>query len=233
LLGAVPLSGWFTAPIMKTFTPTTCAVLLGATGLASGAGYYLPNQDALATAKGNAFVATADSAAAVHYNPAGLTQLERPEGQVGFYGITLGNEATVGGVGYQNEEEYQVAPHLFFGAPVNDDLAWGFGINSPYGLGNDWGQGTPFRTVITEARLAYLATTGAIAYAVTDEFSIGASLSLNYLDLALEQGVGFFPGDYLRFEGTACRSRRACRRAGSRTSSMPSAWWWRPRPLRR
>ena len=43
------------------------------------AGYYLPNQDAFATARGNAFVATADSAAAVHYNPAGMTQLDRPE----------------------------------------------------------------------------------------------------------------------------------------------------------
>jgi len=186
---------------MKTTTLTTCGVLLGATGLAPGAGYYLPNQDALATAKGNAFVATADSAAAVHYNPAGLTQLERPEGQVGFYGIVLGNDVNVGGVGYQTEEEYQVAPHLYFAAPINDDLAWGFGINSPYGLGNDWGQRTPFRTVVTEARLAYLATTGAIAYEVTDEFSVGASLSFNYLDLALEQGLGFFPGDYLRFEG--------------------------------
>lgn len=44
------------------------------TGAAFGAGYYLPKQDAFATARGNAFVATADSAAAVHYNPAGLVQ---------------------------------------------------------------------------------------------------------------------------------------------------------------
>ena len=185
---------------MKKLVCSTGGVLAIAAGLAPGAGYYLPNQDAFATAKGNAFVATADSAAAVHYNPAGLTQLERPEAQLGFYGIVLGNEANVGGLKYETETEFQVAPHLYYAGPINEDFAWGIGINSPFGLGNDWGHATPFRTVVTEARLAYIATTGAIAYAVTDEFSVGASLSLNYLDLALEQGLGPFPA-YLRFEG--------------------------------
>src|SRR5512143_1077762 len=33
-------------------------------------------KDAFATARGNAFVATADNASAVYYNPAGLTQLK-------------------------------------------------------------------------------------------------------------------------------------------------------------
>ncbi|MCP5548229.1 MAG: hypothetical protein H7A50_12740 [Akkermansiaceae bacterium] len=47
-----------------------------APSVAGAAGYYLPNQDAYATAKGNAYVATADSAASVFYNPAGMTQLE-------------------------------------------------------------------------------------------------------------------------------------------------------------
>src|SRR5690606_34614321 len=31
--------------------------------------------------------------------------------------------------------------------------------------------------------------------------SLGASVSGNYADLTLEQGLGFLPGDYLRFEG--------------------------------
>ena len=170
-------------------------------GLAFGAGYYLPNQDAFATAKGNAFVATADSAAAVHYNPAGLTQLERPQAELGFYSIQLGNEAKVGGFKYKSESEWQVAPHLYYASPINDDLSWGLGVNSPFGLGNDWGQGTPFRTVVTEARLADLATTGALAWQVTEKFSLGASVSVHYQDLALEQGLGFVPLDYLRFEG--------------------------------
>jgi long-chain fatty acid transport protein len=39
-------------------------------------GFRLPDQDAFATARGEAFAATADNASAIYYNPAGITQLE-------------------------------------------------------------------------------------------------------------------------------------------------------------
>ncbi len=177
-----------------------------APGLASGAGYYLPNQDAFATARGNAFVATADSAAAVHYNPAGLVQLDRPEAEVGVYAIVLGNEARVGGQSVEAKNELQAAPHFYFGAPINDKLSYGFGLNSPFGLGTDWGRYNNFSPVVTEARLLFASATAAIAYKLNDQLSIGASLSANYADLKLEQGlrsnpVTAIPGSYLRFEG--------------------------------
>ncbi len=47
----------------------------------------VPNQDASAIARGNAFVATADNPSAIYYNPAGITQLEGQNIQAGslFY----------------------------------------------------------------------------------------------------------------------------------------------------
>ena len=167
-----------------------------------GAGFYLPNQDAFATAKGNAFVATADSAAAVFYNPAGLTQLQAPEAQAGVYSIVLGNEANVGGQSFDTNTEFQAVPHFYYAQPVNDRLVAGFGLNSPFGLGTDWGRDTPFSPVVTESRLVYISATAAIGYKITDELSIGASLSGNYADISLEQGLGV-PGSFLRFEGDA------------------------------
>ena len=164
------------------------------------AGYYLPNQDAFATAKGNAFVATADTAAAVHYNPAGMTQVKGPEAQVGVYSIVLGTTAKNGGVKTEAETELQAAPHIYYVQPFNDRLSFGFGLNSPFGLGTDWGRNTPFSPVITEARLLFASATSAVAYKVTDQFSLGASASLNYADLSLEQGLGV-PGSFLRFSG--------------------------------
>ncbi len=164
------------------------------------AGYYLPNQDAFATARGNAFVATADSAAAVFYNAAGMTQLDKPEAQVGVYAIVLGNEANVAGQSSDAKTELQAAPSLFYVQPYNDKLSFGFGLNSPFGLGTDWGRDTNFSTVVTEARLMYISGTAAVAYKVTNELSVGASLSVNYADLTLEQGLGT-PGSYLRFSG--------------------------------
>lgn len=169
-------------------------------GGAMAAGYYLPNQDAFATARGNAFVATADSAAAVFYNPAGMTQLKQPEAEAGVYSIVLGNKATNGAVRSEAESEIQSAPQFYYAQPFNDRLSFGFGLNSPFGLGTDWGRNTPFSPVITEARLKFASATSAVAYKVTEEFSIGASVSLNYADLMLEQGLGV-PGSFLRFAG--------------------------------
>ncbi|QTN34019.1 outer membrane protein transport protein [Akkermansiaceae bacterium] len=172
-----------------------------APGLAAAAGYYLPNQDAFATARGNAFVATADSPAAVFYNPAGLTQLESPQAHVGLYSIVLGNQAEVGGMKSDAKTELQAAPHVFYSRPLSDRLTFGFGLNSPFGLGTDWGRNTNFSPVVTEARLTYLSTTAAVAYEVSETFSVGGSISVNYADLLLEQGLGP-PGSFLRFEGS-------------------------------
>src|SRR5438270_1969848 len=54
---------------------------------APGLGSRIPNQDAAAIARGNAFVATADNPSAMYYNPAGISQLEGQNAQAGslFY----------------------------------------------------------------------------------------------------------------------------------------------------
>src|SRR5271166_2905299 len=52
-------------------------------------GFRLPDQDAFATARGEAFVATADNPSAIYYNPAGITQLEGSNVRGGVYGIYL------------------------------------------------------------------------------------------------------------------------------------------------
>src|SRR5881392_1187034 len=49
---------------------------------ALGLGSRIPNQDAAAIARGNAFVATADNPSAMYYNPAGITQLDGQNIQV-------------------------------------------------------------------------------------------------------------------------------------------------------
>src|ERR1035438_4359894 len=61
-----------------------CAVALVAIGAFAvppvfGLGFDNPDQDARATGQGEAFVAQADDASAIFYNPAGLTQLKGTE----------------------------------------------------------------------------------------------------------------------------------------------------------
>ena len=47
-------------------------------------GLRLASQDGFASARGDAFVATADNPSAIYYNPAGITQLEGNNVRAGF-----------------------------------------------------------------------------------------------------------------------------------------------------
>src|SRR5882724_7923141 len=63
---------------------TVCATVLVAVGAFAvpavfGLGFDNPDQDARATGQGEAFVAQADDASAMYYNPGGLTQIKGTE----------------------------------------------------------------------------------------------------------------------------------------------------------
>ena len=52
------------------------AMLFGRVASLFAKGFRLPDQDAFAPARGEAFAATADNASAIYYNPAGISKLE-------------------------------------------------------------------------------------------------------------------------------------------------------------
>src|SRR5437773_11800257 len=71
--------------------PLLCILMLFALATlpAFGLGTRIPNQDAEAQARGNAFAATADTPAAIYYNPAGISQLEGLNAQFGIHLISV------------------------------------------------------------------------------------------------------------------------------------------------
>ena len=78
-------------------------------------GFRLPDQDAFATARGEAFAATADNASAIYYNPARISQLKDWDFQAGVYGIYLPltyqqpNTSRT----FENNKKLQAAPQVF------------------------------------------------------------------------------------------------------------------------
>src|SRR3954466_11941790 len=66
-----------------------CTVTVFYPRAAQALGTRIPNQDAEATAKGNAVIATADNPSAIYYNPAGITQIQGPEAQFGLHVISV------------------------------------------------------------------------------------------------------------------------------------------------
>jgi long-chain fatty acid transport protein len=161
---------------------------------ASAAGFRLPNQDAYATSRGSAFVATADNASAVYYNPAGLGQLNQEEVRIGSYLINFGIEADIAGSEYSNNNKWQAAPQMFYANP-GESFSWGFGIYAPFGLGNEWPSTTPFRTITEKAKIDYVTFSPVGSYQISDNLSLGFGLTYNYTKLDIRQGIGLAPDD--------------------------------------
>jgi long-chain fatty acid transport protein len=186
------------------------AAILGATPLTLLAGgMRLASQDAFATARGEAFVATADNPSAIHYNPAGLTQLEGGHLRGGIYGIYFDPTFTPPRPANTNtfhiEKQTAAAPQLFCTyTPRDSILSGGLGIYAPYGGAVRWPQDTGFRAVAIESKLTYLTVNPAAALKLGPNFSVGVGLMVNYARLKLEQGLLRYEEplpNFFRFEG--------------------------------
>jgi long-chain fatty acid transport protein len=146
-----------------------------------GDGFRLPDQDAFATARGEAFVATADNASAIYYNPAGISQLKGWNFRAGIYGIYLpmtyeqpNTDRT-----FENDKALQAAPQMFGTYGLKDyPITFGLGVFAPYGLGLHWAQDTGFRTLGIESLLTNISINPAVAWQVWPNFSIGARLTI-------------------------------------------------------
>jgi long-chain fatty acid transport protein len=175
---------------------------LACTFQARGVGLRLPNQDPEAIARGNAFVATADNPSAIYYNPAGITQLKGHNVQAGLYFLSTGVDyESPTGETAETDSSFVPVPQLYYVSVMEDvPVAFGLGVYVPYGLGLDWGDDNPFRTLVQEGKLLYLSINPVLAWAPHPNFSIGLGPTINYSEASLTRGI-FVPGDEFKFEG--------------------------------
>src|SRR5436309_8567667 len=92
----------------KTAVFLILGLLLAATASVCALGIRIPNQDAEANARGNAFVATADNPSAIYYNPAGITQLKGHMLQGGVLNHIGLNYEYESGAGNRTETDFEV-----------------------------------------------------------------------------------------------------------------------------
>ena len=166
-------------------------------------GFRLPDQDAAATARGEAFAATADNPSAIYYNPAGITQLEGHSLRAGVFGISFETEYTAPGGGkFDSEKQWHFIPQLFYTfSPTNFPVSFGLGVYAPYGLGIEWPQDTGFRTKALSADMTYFTLNPVVSWKVLDNLSIAAGPTFNFSDIDLQQGITPFPNnDLFRFK---------------------------------
>jgi len=168
----------------------------------SAVGFRLPNQDPDAIARGNAFVATADNPSAIYYNPAGITQMEGYLLRVGVYGITTGVDFTSSTGGKASaDSSVQLIPQIYYVAsPKDSKFSYGLGVYSPFGLGADYGQNTPFSTIATKGQLEYLTLNPVVAYQVNPYLSLAAGITINHSEISIEQNLTG-PSNQFEFDG--------------------------------
>ncbi len=186
---------------MKSSTSLGCLLVVLSPLQIFGLGIRLADQDAQATARGNAFAATADNPSAVYYNPAGITQLEGHHFSLGGYGITYESRYTSATGQVSTKNKPQFLPQLYYVfSPKENPLSFGLGVYAPYGLGLEWPETSGFRTIAIQGRITYLTINPVVAWQLHPTLSLAAGPTINYAETDLRQGLAI-PGDQLRFKG--------------------------------
>lgn len=209
--------------------PIFLALCLGLipTGPAHGEAFRILDQGASASGQGTAFAAQADDPSALHYNPAGMTQLRGVQ-------VSAGTLLVGGHVSFDNPSGQQVKgnfdgtivdppPFNFYltahlpdlGFTQIEGLTLGIGVNTPFGLLINYPKDGPFSTVFTRAALPLLDFKPTLAFALNQYLSFGVGLDIyTFASFAGEGGVegqriagapfapiGITPGSQLEFNG--------------------------------
>lgn len=162
-----------------------------------GIGFRIPSQDSLATARGDAFVATADNPSAAYYNPAGIVQIEGTSISGGAYLFHMRTRYRDPDSGETTRNRKQVHPVPHFFASHNQEgspMAYSLALVAPFGLSNEWPESVPFG----EGTVTYISVMPAVAFEVSPTLSIAAGPVLNDGDVEFVQPI---PGGSFRFNG--------------------------------
>ena len=162
-------------------------------GLAHGEAFRILDQGASATGQGTAFSAQADDPSAIHYNPAGMTQLKGVQFYIGtnlIGGHTTYNSvtgATVEG-GFDAPIAHPPPSQVYVAANLHDlgiDFAknWtvGVGVTSPYGINIEYPSTSQVAFVTYQAALPLIDIKPTVAVRVNDSISIGGGIDIYHV----------------------------------------------------
>jgi len=147
-------------------------------------------QGAAAAGQGNAFAAQADDASAIHFNPAGLTQVDGLQSMVGtnLMGGSIKYKSPAGldtrgdfggSITSPPPSQFYLSANLgALGLSTLSPITLGFGLTSPFGTSTRYPVDGPFNTAVTSATLPLIDIKPTIAYKVNDDLSLGVSADI-------------------------------------------------------
>jgi long-chain fatty acid transport protein len=186
-------------------TPIAAAVglmlTLGA-GQALATGFQLNENSA--SSLGNAFAAGAaftDDVSAMWWNPAALSAFPKMQGVGALHIITpsikFRNDASqpalnqpLGGDG-GDAGGVNFVPNMYFSVPINPQWAFGLGVNAPFGLTTEYGDGWLGRYQALKSEITTINVNPALSWRITPQFAIGAGVNWQRLEGTFTQNVNY------------------------------------------
>jgi long-chain fatty acid transport protein len=143
-----------------------------------------------------------DNAKTIFYNPAGLMRLEKtslvPTAYLVFYDQKFKNQGStvVPGIPLSGGDTAKggitsLTSSLSASWRVADDVALGVSIDTPFGLGNNYTKDWVGRYQAIESRLSTITITPAVAAKLSDTFSVGVGLNLQYAATSQSNAIDF------------------------------------------
>ncbi|AMD02073.1 OmpP1/FadL family transporter [Halomonas chromatireducens] len=198
------------------FNKLTWAVAVAAAAFASQAnagGYQINEQSVSGQGYGHAGRSSnVNDATIVFGNPAGMSFLDRAQLTAGGTYLNVNSrirnaEATrtlgagpavdVEGTSEGDMVPGTLIPFAFYAHPVNEQLAFGFGVYAPFGSKTEYEDGFVGRNLGNYTELRVMSAQPTVSYRFNDQWSVGAGITYNRVDGELHRRVpapGTAPG---------------------------------------
>lgn len=175
-------------------------LILGCAGNALAEGFALSDWGARGTALGGGMVGRANDPSAVAHNPAGITQLPGQQMMGGSTVITpMGTVDTIDArsgkrTSTKVNRNWWVNPHLFYTHQYNDDMWFGMGVFSRFGLGNSYDGRWPGRVNLIDVSLRTVSFNPNVAYKVTDNLSLALGIDFMVATMKMHKDTPMMRG---------------------------------------
>ncbi|MCE8022566.1 OmpP1/FadL family transporter [Billgrantia aerodenitrificans] len=193
--------------MQNKFNRITWAVAIAAAAFASQAnagGYQINEQSVSGQGYGHAGRSSnVNDATIVFGNPAGMSFLDRAQLTAGGTYLNVNSrirnaEATrdfgAGPVPIEGTSEGDMVPgtlipFAFYAHPVNEQLAFGFGVYAPFGSKTEYEDSFVGRNLGNYTELRVISAQPTVSYRFNDQWSIGAGITYNRVDGELRRQV--------------------------------------------
>ena len=175
---------------------TLTLVTLLAASASQAAGIAIDTQGGRATGMGSTGVASARDGSSIYYNPAGILGVNKLDVELGasLIFVDLGFQPT-GGT-RQNQTPFSPPPHGYFVYKLNEQLAAGVGVFTPFGANSRWPDDFVGRQISQESQVATYDINPSVAYAPLSWLRLGAGVQAVYgtVDLSRKVNLGTSEG---------------------------------------